>query len=235
MSAYKGTVSLKKSRPSRRIKDPIRLERWHILAGAFLIFSALSWLWRRPSSAATGAPLHLGPEPKQELLTLPLSRLLFREGDFSRLELTHRFEITGEAIAVTSYRWSFTNPFYKVDLGLAWGPRVKEYKKKLSFRQSARWLMWSFHEQVDEVTQHDVQTHLGNLHLIPAEGRPDLAKAIDWMQKGDLVRITGYLVRILGPGAEVLAVSSTSREDSGDGACEIIWVEELQIGSKIYR
>ncbi len=177
----------------------------------------------------------LGREPQQELLSLPASKLLHRDEAMSRLELTHRFDITGEVISVKNYRWSFTNPYYQVDLGLAWGPRVAEYKRKLRFYQGARWLMWSSQEAMDELTQNDIQTHVGNLHLIPAEGRKEVDKAIHWMETGDLVRVKGYLVRIFGAAGEVIATSSTARDDSGNGACEIIWVEELQIGTKIYR
>lgn len=29
--------------------------------------------------------------------------------------------------------------------------------------------------------------------------------------------------------------SSLSREDDGPGACELVWVEEIQIGREVYR
>lgn len=76
---------------------------------------------------------------------------------------------------------------------------------------------------------------IGTLHLIPAEGRPELSKAIHWIDKGDLVRVRGFLVKIHGPSGDLIATSSSTRDDTGDGVCEIIWVEELQIGTRIYR
>lgn len=193
------------------------------------------WWIQRPTPSTIGVPLAIGREPVQELLHLAGSKILQRQDNFSRIELTHRFEIIGEAVAVTSYRWAFTNPYYDVDLGLAWGPRARTYKEKLKFRQGARWLMWSSHEPMDESTLSDIKLHIGNLHLIPAEGRPELSKAIHWIDKGDLVRVRGFLVKIHGPSGELIATSSTARDDTGDGACEIVWVEELQIDTRIYR
>ena len=65
-----------------------------------------------------------------------------------------------------------------------------------------------------------------NWHLIPADAQ--VAKQIERVDRGDLVSITGDLVTLeLNNGA--LARSSTSRVDSGDGACEIIRVTSLEI------
>jgi len=188
-----------------------------------------------PRPASYGSPIVLGKEPFQEALPRPLSKLFSHSDDITRIELTHAFEIIGEAVSVAQYRWAFTNPYFEVDLGLAWGPRVESYKQKVIFRQTARWLMWSFQGEIDAATRFDIQSHVGNLHLIPAGGRPNIQKAIRSLEKGDRVRIKGYLVRIYGPAGNVVASSSTSREDLGDGACEIVWVEEIQIGKYIYK
>ena len=56
-----------------------------------------------------------------------------------------------------------------------------------------------------------------------------------WPGRGDKVRIAGYLVTIKNASGGVAMASSTSREDVGAGACEVIWVEEIQINDKIYR
>ncbi|MCX6128672.1 MAG: hypothetical protein NTX25_06355 [Proteobacteria bacterium] len=153
------------------------IKSWQVIALLIVIFKLGHWCMNYPSSVASGPPLKPGQEPRQEELSRADSKLLKRQDEVSRLRLTHKFDITGEAIAVSSYKWSFKNPYFDVDVGLAWGPRIQEYKDKLRFYQGARWLMWSYR----------------------------------------------------------IAASSTRRDDSGDGACEIVWVEELQIGNKIYR
>jgi hypothetical protein len=43
------------------------------------------------------------------------------------------------------------------------------------------------------------------------------------------VRIEGWLVTIESSARELLARSSTRRDDTGNGACEIVWVESLEV------
>ncbi len=64
------------------------------------------------------------------------------------------------------------------------------------------------------------------MHLIPARGavKATLLKA----RSGDLVRLEGYLVRCEGPDG-FRWQSSLTREDTGDGSCEVVWVESASI------
>ena len=207
----------------------------HLFLAVFIVYLAAHWWFKHPWSAAQGSPLTLGEEPSQEPMTHPLTKLFQRHDDISLLKLNYRYEITGEVLVASSYRWSFVNDYSEVDIGLAWGKQVPEIKKKIEYHQAARWLIWKAHQVLDEKALWDIKTHIGNIHVIPKEGHKDLDKAIHWISSGDIIRLRGYLVEIFGPSGELLMGSSTSRDDTGDGACEIMWVEELQIGSKIYR
>jgi hypothetical protein len=42
------------------------------------------------------------------------------------------------------------------------------------------------------------------------------------------VRLSGYLVEVLGDDGWRW-VSSLTREDTGTGACEVIWVEQIEL------
>jgi len=57
------------------------------------------------------------------------------------------------------------------------------------------------------------------------------------VQKDDLVYLEGYLVDLqVQDGARVERVStSLSREDTGAGACEMLYVESLIINSRLYE
>lgn len=64
-----------------------------------------------------------------------------------------------------------------------------------------------------------------NWHLIPADA--SVGDAMDDIGVGDVVRFEGRLVRVrLRDGS--WASSSLSRNDSGDGACEILLVERIR-------
>ena len=97
-----------------------------------------------------------------------------------------------------------------------------------------RWLFWRTDGPVSDAERLEVTRHISNNHLIPSETSKHLARAFRMLRQGDDVRITGSLVRITGPSG-LLVTSSTVRDDTGDGACEVVWVDELQVGSRIYR
>ena len=64
------------------------------------------------------------------------------------------------------------------------------------------------------------------MHLIPAT--PEVASTLAGLKEGQHIRLSGQLVRVDGDDGYRWA-SSLSREDTGDGACELIWVEQLAV------
>ena len=65
---------------------------------------------------------------------------------------------------------------------------------------------------------------MSNNHLIPST--PEIRSKIFELRAGDKVRITGYLVNVRYGGISLN--SSTTREDSGNGACEVIYVTGIE-------
>ena len=67
-----------------------------------------------------------------------------------------------------------------------------------------------------------------NNHLIPSDD--SIEKLIKEIKKGEYVTIEGYLVNIRydGPNGEWFKWnSSTTRDDIGSGACEVIYVTDV--------
>ena len=65
---------------------------------------------------------------------------------------------------------------------------------------------------------------VSNMHIIPAN--PDIAKQIQQVKRGDLVRLQGELVEIRDK--DLQWTSSLSASDIGDGACELFRVSSIQ-------
>ena len=65
------------------------------------------------------------------------------------------------------------------------------------------------------------QQRLSNNHLLCTD--PDLKKRIKAIKCGDVVSIKGQLVSYSGRGSSVI------RTDSGDGACETIFISQFEI------
>ncbi|MBR1817182.1 MAG: zinc ribbon domain-containing protein [Lachnospiraceae bacterium] len=118
------------------------------------------------------------------------------------------------------------------DIALAWG-KVAEYNDKINFHwsQSGRWLRWKVnsYDELDPVGNVEyVSCHTSNNHLIASNN--SVKRKIRKLKKGDHVKIIGYLVNVDAEnkmGRTFLWNSSTTRTDTGDGACEVIYVTDV--------
>ena len=83
-----------------------------------------------------------------------------------------------------------------------------------------------------------VSSHVSHNHIIPANA--NVMGGLLKIKKNDIVKIDGYLVDIYTEKGDVLGKSSLSRTDTdatsrGYGACEEMYVKQVQIGNKIYK
>jgi hypothetical protein len=115
-----------------------------------------------------------------------------------------------------------------LDLGLAWGPVASpDLLRSLSFRLDTRYLSlrWSEALPLDGAT---LMRHVSNHHLVVPDAA--LRAYLDHAQVGDLVTLEGQLVDVTLEGTSGRVVrSSLSRDDIGNGACEVLWVERAQL------
>ncbi len=70
------------------------------------------------------------------------------------------------------------------------------------------------------------------MHMIPSSR--NLARALAHVGRGEGVRVRGLLVDVESARG-FRWQTSLSRDDTGPGACELVWVEELQRGKRLYR
>ncbi len=211
--------------------------RFAFIAVCVVLLGWAGWRFVLPVVWASGhgPPVPLDVDPMQTPLEPP-ERVAVTRGDrHFTIEKTHHYEVSGEVLSATAYDVTWSNEFFDVDVGLLWGPSRERFKEKYHFSQMGRWLFWRSETPVTDAERDDITRHISNNHLIPAEGRKHLASAVRWVSSGDHVKITGSLVRVLDETGAQLVRSSTVREDSGDGACEVIWVDSLQINGRVYR
>lgn len=135
-----------------------------------------------------------------------------------------------------------------MDIGIVWGELAKDkqklYKnwkfKSLKTLGESRRLEWRSKVTTDAMPWDlsYVSSHISHTHLIPAT--PNIMGALLRIKKNDIVKIDGYLVDIYTDKNELVAKTSLSRTDTdptsrGYGACEDMYVKQVQINNKIYR
>jgi hypothetical protein len=137
-----------------------------------------------------------------------------------------RFAIAARVLSAERYRFDRAAELSPIDLALGWGPMsANEVIETLDIRQGSRLYLWS--SPAPRIGPGAIALHSANMHMIPAtaEIRRELLRA----RPGNLVRVIGWLVEVRGPDGWIWR-SSLTRRDSGDGACEVVLVQQVDLG-----
>ncbi|WDE98851.1 hypothetical protein PQO03_13505 [Lentisphaera profundi] len=148
--------------------------------------------------------------------------------DYTVNEL-HSFRIRARILSKKNYATGRETDLSTTDLALGWG-KMSDLKvlEKITISQSGRWYFWNTSNF--PIPRREIETLSANMHLIPAT--PAVQTQIDATQKGDIIEITGSLVKVSSNKDNWTWKSSETRNDTGNGACEVIWVKELKIAGK---
>lgn len=120
------------------------------------------------------------------------------------------------------------------DLALAWGgisdPSVDRW---IHWRQSGRWYYYEWDS--GDYGRSYITGHSANAHIISATDNLD--KALRRVEKDDAIYLEGYLVnlQVRDDGRVDRVSTSLSREDTGTGACEILYVVRLILDGQLYE
>lgn len=143
-----------------------------------------------------------------------------------RLQALQPFQLD-EALVLgrEDYRFDRGAQVSPTDLALGWGPMADPgISGRIEIRQGNRWYFW----RADElpIPRREIERHSANMHMIP--GNAEVASVLDSLETGARISLSGQLVRVEGDDG-FQWVSSLSREDTGAGACELVWVERLAV------
>ena len=134
------------------------------------------------------------------------------------------YELQARVLGTERYRFPSISP---VDFALGWGemsdPLVYE---KLNISQGGRWYYYRWKGEAP-VPQSTMITQSANVHMIPKND--DIRDTLLDVDEGDIVFLKGHLVRVSEPKLKFSWVSSLTRSDQGDGACELMLVDEITI------
>lgn len=138
------------------------------------------------------------------------------------------FAIQAKVLSRQDYHLGRETDLSPIDLALGWGRMSDtDVLKDIDISQSNRWYRW--HVEQFPIPQREIETHSANMHMIPAN---DLIKSsLKRVKNGDLIELKGKLVSILGNDGWRWQ-SSLTREDTGDHACEVVWVEDFYIHAR---
>jgi hypothetical protein len=135
-----------------------------------------------------------------------------------------RFSIRARVLGRERYRFDSAAAVSPLDLALGWGPMSDQaVLDRIDVDQSGRWywLRWDLPPPLPEQV---AMGHSGNMHMIPAERWVE--RELLGLRPGQVIELRGYLVDVDRDDGWQWR-TSLSRNDVGDGSCEIFFVEAV--------
>jgi len=199
-----------------------------LLVGVFTLNQPIAFTELQDPIKADQKPIQtITPERK------PI-KLSFSKSYYS-LSPLYEYKIEGRVLSKKRYGGSWDAKLSPYDLVLGWGQLAdKNANKHIKFDQWGRFYFYKFGSS-SYLSLDEINRHSSNNHIIPAN--VNLKKALKKIKKNDMVVLEGVLVSISGyhKNKSVHWNTSTSRDDKGNGACEIIYLKQIRINNKIYR
>ena len=149
----------------------------------------------------------------------------FMLGDY---QLTRKasFKILARVLSKEPYYLGRTADLAPIDLALGWGEMSDSaVLSQIDISQSARWYRTRY-DLPPPISEQQIIFNSSNMHMIPA--RKGIERKLKKLREGDIVSISGYLVDV-DHDSGWYWYSSMSRLDTGDGACELVYVESMSV------
>jgi hypothetical protein len=194
------------------------VKRW--LFVALVLFGAGYWWTERPVHPPAGV---LVAEAPRQTAVSGSPPALAREG--YTITALARFELEARVLGKERYRFDRGAELAPVDLALGWG-RMSDSAvlEKVEVSQGTRYYFWrtaSF-----PIPRGEIEASSANMHMIPADAAVE--RRLKSVRPGQVVALSGYLVEVRGRDGWGWR-SSLTRNDTGNAACELVWVERIAV------
>lgn len=190
------------------------------IAAVFVLGASQAWTAYSQRAVTSPPGVLVDSAPRQNEVA-NASPFLF--GVFTLTPLA-RFEFDARVLLVSRYRWGNEAALAPYDLGVGW-QRMSDSSviDQLGLSQSARFMLWRW-RGAPPIPEGEITRSAANIHVIPANSV--IERQIAALRPGQIVSAKGLLVEARrGDGWHWR--SSLSRDDGGNGACELMYVESL--------
>ena len=196
------------------MKDSLRLG----LALLAILIGIAGYWSKRPIERAPGVLAESVPQQSASDGTA------FRVGN---AQITPRalYDITARVLSVERYRIDAGSALAPVDFAVGWS-KMSDSAQLKHFRVTQGARFFTIYPDSGAIDLHEALRSASNMHLIPATAgvRDQLLRA----RVGNIVHLRGSLVDVNRDDGFTWHTSLT-RDDTGDGACELMWVEAVEL------
>jgi len=187
-----------------------------LIAGT--LFAISHYATTRPVEHAGGILVAEDPAQTDPDATAPI------EDEGFVLQPRARFVADARVLSSERYHLGKLADVAPLDIAVGWGPMSDSaVLARLDISQGNRFYYWHYDDD-PPIPREAIETHSANWHLVPAND--SIWHALRRIRVGDVVHLEGLLVDIDSGEGRVMR-TSTTRDDTGAGACEIIYVEAV--------
>jgi hypothetical protein len=193
--------------------------RWHLLVVTLLAVGIWQYWGNREIEQADGVLVR--QQPKQ--VSLDSSKTISLNG--YTLSPQAYFDISARVLSRENDYIGREADLSPVDFALGWGKMSDQrILDKFEISQSNRFYFW----RVDDyaIARKEIISSSANMHMIPSTKLVE--DGLRAVRKGHIIRIKGFLVNVDASDGWRWR-TSTRRDDTGKGACELILVEEVEV------
>ena len=131
-----------------------------------------------------------------------------------------------------THHWRWKDFLNLRDLCVVWGNNVKTGVYQDMDFHNGTWTCWYSWPNGD-VRDRFEETQLSNNHVLIDD--ENIKRKLMQSEPGDHIRLKGMLVTYSNPGNGFFRGTSTTRNDTGNGACETIYVTDFELVKKANR
>lgn len=196
----------------------------------FLACTLAALLWASQRTPAQGSstsqvvacalpPFAASSEPMQS--PVPAAMQPFQHGEFTISPLA-AFSVEARVLGREDYSFGPEAALSPTDLALGWQRMAdQEVYGALGISQSGRWYRYTWMGSGPPIPLKEIIVSSANMHMIPADD--SVAAALERVRPEQMVRLQGWLIQARRDDGWTWR-SSLTREDSGNGACELVYV-----------
>ena len=186
-----------------------------------VIIAVVYWLFKTPE--ISHEPGILAPDPPKQ--SRIIEKIKWERDDFQYRAMAS-FELVGRVLSIRNYGSDDMSDFCPVDIAMGWN-RMSDQAviDNLDIKQQHRWYVW----KTDRfpIPRKEIESSSSNIHIIPSN--EEVEDIIDDVIRGNIISLKGKLVNVNEKNKKFTYQTSLDRKDTGGGACEILWLEELKI------
>ncbi len=206
---------------NRELVDVVMI-RNRLLIG-LVIIGAIFWFGKSQNQTSSRVVEYSSQIPTLISLNQPFN---FRQHKITPLE---RFSISARVLSVKTYSRDRAAQLSNIDLALGWGPMAEnKVLDEINISQRGRWYYWRTSSL--PIPKREIEIHSANMHMIASTDL--LVEQLSSVKKDDLIKIEGYLISARGEDGWRWD-SSLTREDTGNGACEVVWLTSVTPASYV--